>query len=66
MGRKAATGKSKRDDVAVKLERLIVDKARLVASRRGVTMVEYLSDLLRNQVEKDFARTLREMEATEK
>lgn len=64
MAKKAArAGRPKRDDVAVKLERTLVDKARLVASRRETTLAGYLSDLLRGPVEKDFIETVREMGA---
>lgn len=65
MGRKKTPEKSRRDDVAVKVDRLLIDKARLVASRRGVTLAEYLTDLIRNPVERDFAKTVRDMGAAE-
>ncbi|HEU5116816.1 MAG TPA: hypothetical protein VFT74_09095 [Isosphaeraceae bacterium] len=66
MGRKARSDKVKRDDIAVKIERTLVDKARLVAARRGTTLAQYLSDLLRGPVEKDFVKTVRELEGTDK
>lgn len=62
MARKAQSDKPKRDDVAVKVDRTLADKARLVASRRGLTLAEYLSELIRTPVEKDFAKVIREME----
>ncbi len=63
--RKAQPGKAKRGDVAVKVDRPLADKARLVASRRGTTMAEYLSDLIRGPIEEDFARAIEEMGAGE-
>jgi hypothetical protein len=55
--------KGKRDDVAVKIDRTLGDKAKFVASRKGSTMAEYLSELLRGPVEKDFDRAVKEMGA---
>lgn len=55
--------KAKRDDVAVKIDRTLGDKAKFVASRKGVTMAEYLSDLIRTPVERDFDKAVREMGA---
>jgi hypothetical protein len=64
MGAKKGRPKAKsgRDDIAVKIDRIIGDKARFVASRRGTTLAEYLSDLLRSPVERDFAKELKEIE----
>ena len=36
----------KRDDMAVKVDRTLADKAALVARRRGISMAEYLSALI--------------------
>lgn len=52
---------SQRDDKAVKIDRTLADKASLVAARRGITMAEYLSELVRAQVERDFSETVKEM-----
>lgn len=59
---KKRSEKVKRDDVAVKVDRTLADKAKLVAARRGLTMAEYLSDLIRAPIERDFTKTVREME----
>lgn len=61
MAAKKRVEKGKRDDVAVKVDRTLVDKAKLVAARRGTTMAEYLSELIRTPVERDFTKTVREM-----
>jgi hypothetical protein len=55
--------KGKRDDVAVKIDRTLADKAKLVASRRGLTLAEYLTELNRPAIERDFAKVIREMGA---
>jgi hypothetical protein len=54
--------KPRRDDMAVKVERILAEKAKTIATRRGVTMAEYLSDLIRTAVERDFTKVVREME----
>lgn len=51
----------KRDDMAVKIDRSLVNKARLVASQRKITLAEYISDLIRIPVERDFSKTVRDM-----
>ena len=66
MGRKKAVGKAKRDDVAVKVDRTLADKAKLVASRKGTTLAEYLTDQLRGSVERDFAKAVRELDGVAK
>jgi hypothetical protein len=63
--RKRKSDKSRRDDIAVKVDRTLADKARFVASRRGMTLAEYLTGLIRNPVERDFAKEIREMGQTE-
>ncbi len=43
-----------RDDKAVKIERRIVEEAGRIALHRGITMAEYLSDILREAVHGDY------------
>jgi hypothetical protein len=52
----------KRDDVAVKIDRTLADKASVVARQRRTTMAEYLSEILKAPVERDFAKAIRELE----
>ena len=54
------------NDVVVKLEKDVVDAARLVAAHRGVTMAEYLSTLLRPLVLRDQAEMAKEILAPKK
>lgn len=46
--------KSKRKDVAVKVDAETVRKARHVANDRGVTLAQYLSELLATPVDTDY------------
>lgn len=54
--------RSERDDVAVKISRVIVSKARLIAAHRGVSVAELLSDVAGPAVDKMYAQMLRELE----
>jgi hypothetical protein len=47
---------STRDDIVVKVDRGIVAKARYVAESRRIPLAEYLSELLRPVVGRDFDR----------
>lgn len=51
----------KREDVAVKVEAAIYRKAKMVAAYRDITIAEYLSDLLRKLVERDYRKMTTEM-----
>ena len=52
-----------RNDTAVKIETEIVRQARTIASRRNITLAEYLSDILRQTVAKDYRQVVQEMAA---
>lgn len=56
MGRKR-TGRpptSERDDVVVKLDRIVAADARNIAEKRGISLAEYLTEAVRPIVAKDF------------
>jgi hypothetical protein len=55
--------KSVRDDVAVKVDRTIVGKARLIATHRGISVAELLSEILGTPIDKAYAQMLRELDA---
>jgi hypothetical protein len=55
--------RAERDDVTVKLARGIVSRAKIVAAARGVTLAEYLSDLTRGPVDRDFTREMKRVQA---
>jgi hypothetical protein len=51
-----------RNDVAVKLDRAVVGKARLIATHKDVSVAELLTELVRGPVDKAYAVMLRELE----
>jgi hypothetical protein len=52
----------KRHDVSVKLDSVIVSKAKMIASARGLTLAEFLSDLLRAPVDREFTKEMKRLE----
>ena len=64
MGRPKGRPKtSERDDVSVKIDRGIVDMARHVATHRGLSLAEVLSESLRAPVTTAFREVLRDLDA---
>ena len=56
--------KPKRNDKAVKIERRLADKAAVIAKQLGYeSMAEYLSDLVRPGIEKDWPKALKKLES---
>jgi hypothetical protein len=53
---------SERDDVTVKLDRALANMARMVASAKGMPLVEYLSEAARPVIEKDFVAQMKRLE----
>jgi hypothetical protein len=64
MARKGRPKTSTRDDVTVRLDRTIADKARRIAYARGIPIAEYLTGLLRKPVERDHERLGRKSESS--
>lgn len=59
-----ATGpkpRPRRDDVAIKFDRALAEKAKIIAIRRGVSMAEYLTELSRGPIDREYAKVVREM-----
>jgi soluble cytochrome b562 len=52
-----------RNDTAVKIETEIVRQGRTIAARRNITLAEYLSDILRSTVAKDYREVVQQMAA---
>jgi hypothetical protein len=52
-----------RNDTAVKIDTVIVRQARTIADRRRITVAEYLSEILRDTVAKDYRQVVQEMAA---
>jgi hypothetical protein len=57
--------RSDRDDVAVKMDRTIVGRAKYVANYRGISVAELLSDLVRGPLDKAYGQMMREIEKAE-
>lgn len=53
---------SDRQDVSIKFDKILAAKARQIALARGVSMAEYLSELARGQIDRDYAKLLRQLE----
>ncbi len=51
----------KRNDLGVKIEADIVRKARTLCDWKDIVMAQYLSDILRDQVNRDFDKFRREI-----
>jgi hypothetical protein len=64
MGKKRGRPKaSNRRDAVVKLDGIIVGKAQMVAKAQGISVAEYLSEMLRGLVDRDFLKVMKQMEA---
>lgn len=57
------SNKPKRDDVPVKIDRAIWQRARVIAGERNLTIAEYLSEALRPIVDKDWTRTVKKFQS---
>jgi hypothetical protein len=53
---------SDRDDVSIKFDRILAGKARLISQGRGISMTEYLSEMTRTFIDRDYAKLMRELE----
>lgn len=56
---------SVRNDVTVKADAGIIRKAKFAADARGLSLAEYISELLRGPVERDFAKAIKQAEGGE-
>jgi len=54
MGRLKGGKRSDRDDVTVKIDRVVAEKAKLVALRRKVFLAELLTDMLKAPVDRAY------------
>jgi hypothetical protein len=57
----AGRPKSPRDDVSVKIDRAVVAKMQYVARLKGLTLAEFATETLRPIIDKEFARTSKEL-----
>jgi hypothetical protein len=65
MARPKGRPRTERDDKTVKIDRAVADKAYHVAFRRGTTLAEYLTEILRGPVEKAYRQELKSMTSDE-
>ncbi len=64
MGRKRGRPKgTERRDAMVKLDTILVGKAQMVAKARGTSVAEYLSEIIRSPVDRDFLAVMHQLEA---
>jgi hypothetical protein len=49
--------------VSIKFDRTLAGKARLISQGRGIAMSEYLSEMTRSIIDRDYAKLMRELEA---
>lgn len=58
---KAGRPKGERDDVPVKLDRALVDRARVIAAYRRTTLADLLSTLLKGPIDKAHSQMASEL-----
>lgn len=56
MAKKAGRPKGDRNDVSVRIDKRVVGMARFVATHRGVTIAELLSDTLAGPIEREYVK----------
>jgi hypothetical protein len=57
----AVMPREKRDDVSVKIDATIHKRAKLIAASRDIPLAQYLSDLLRAPVSRDWQKLHQQM-----
>ncbi len=55
--------KKDRNDMAVKVDRSIASRAKIISAARGQTLAEYLSELLEGPISRDYAKEMRRQES---
>jgi hypothetical protein len=63
--KKMGRPKSNRQDVSVKFDEHLARKAKLIASDRGITMAEYLSELARPLIDRDYVKLVKKVEGSD-
>jgi hypothetical protein len=54
--------RSERDDMTVKMDRVLVMRAKAIASYKGISVAELLSVIVRGPLDREYAQVLRELE----
>jgi hypothetical protein len=57
---------SNRDDVSIKFDRVLARRAKAVADGKRTSMAEYLSELARGAIDRDYAQLMRELDESGK
>ena len=61
MAKKKATGGTEPPTKAVKINRALAAKAEMIATDKGVNLSEYLSDAIRTQIDRDWAKMVKKV-----
>jgi hypothetical protein len=56
--------KTDRDDVTVKIDRAVISQAKLIAAAKGISLAEYLSDILRGPVSREFLKEMKRLQSS--
>ncbi len=56
--------KPKRDDKSLKAERALVERAQIIARTLGISLAEYVSNLMRPGIERDWPKALKKLNAS--
>ena len=62
VAKKGRPKKSEREDGVTRYDKKLMAKARQVAISRGISLAEYLSEITRATVDRDYARLLRDID----
>lgn len=57
---------SVRGDVSIKFDKILARKAKAISDARGISRAEYLSEMARPIIDRDYAKLMRELEGDTK
>jgi uncharacterized protein (DUF4415 family) len=57
---------SQRDDATARIDRAVLAKMQMVAKARNTTVAEYLTELVRSQVDRDLLKEMKKLESDQK
>jgi hypothetical protein len=57
---------STRDDVSIKFDRVLGRRAKAIADSRRISMAEYLEEITRPVIDRDYAKLMRELDESGK
>lgn len=53
---------SVRDDTSIKFDRRLARRAKMIAGARGISTAEYLSEMTRPMIDRDYVEMMRELD----